>query len=105
MGGIAHFLDVVGAYAFLHIDKPGTGRVRLAHQIRHERMHPGGGEQHAGVIFRYNGRARDYRMSALGKEFQILGTKFIAVDMHLSRRQSGIHVASLSELCLEFRNW
>ena len=67
VGGVAHGVDVAGADALLDVGQAPAGRMVLAHEIGHERVHAGGGEEHRRIVFGHQGRARDDRM-ALGLE-------------------------------------
>ena len=50
---VAHFVDVAGAYALLHVGEPLTSGVLLPQKIRHQRVHPRGSEKYRGIVFRY----------------------------------------------------
>jgi hypothetical protein len=47
---VADGIDVTGADALLHVDQPRAGRMRLAQQMPHERVHPRRREEHAGIV-------------------------------------------------------
>ena len=53
MRSVAHFVDIAGANAFLHVGNAFARGVLFTHQIRHQRMHARGGEQNRRVVFRY----------------------------------------------------
>ena len=68
--GVADLVDVAGADALLHVGKPRALRVLGAQQIRDQRVHAGGGEQHRRVVFRDDGGRGDDRVSPLLEEAQ-----------------------------------
>ena len=55
--GIADFVDVAGADAFLVVGEAFARRMRLSAQVRDQRMHPGGGEEAGRVVVRDQRRA------------------------------------------------
>jgi hypothetical protein len=65
MHRIAHFQNIVGAQALLTICQPPPCRVRFTEEERHERVHPCGGEEHTGVLFRNQGSTADNGMTML----------------------------------------
>ena len=72
---IAHVLDIAGADALLHVGQAGARRMLLAHQIGHQRMHTGGGEQNGRVVFRNNGSTGDHSVTVILKELQEHGAQ------------------------------
>ena len=56
-GGVADLLDVGRAEALLHVGEARRGRLLAAEEVGLERLHPGGREQHRGVV-RRRARAR-----------------------------------------------
>jgi hypothetical protein len=51
-GGVADLLDIGRAEAFLHVGEARGGRRFAAEEVRLEGLHPGGREQHRGVVHR-----------------------------------------------------
>ena len=58
-GGLAHFFDVQGADAFLHVRGPPVRRRPLAKQVRLKRLHARDDEEHRGVVGNQGGRRHD----------------------------------------------
>ena len=54
MAGVAHVVNITRADALLHFGQARAGGVGRTHQVRHERVHTGGGEQDGRVIIRNN---------------------------------------------------
>ena len=71
VGAVAHFVDVAGAHAFLHINQAAACRVRFAHQVRHKRMHTRRGKEHGGVVFRNQRGRGDHGMPAFTEKPEI----------------------------------
>jgi hypothetical protein len=69
-GPSADLVNVGGSQALLAIGEPPAGGVGSAEQVRQERMHAGGGEQHRGITVGDEGGARDDDVTALGEERQ-----------------------------------
>ena len=65
--GIAHFVDVYGADALLHIGEAGAAGMPLAQQIGYQRVHTRRGEKHCGIVLRNQG-GRGYDGMALLRE-------------------------------------
>ena len=63
VGRITDLLDVAGADALLHVGQAGAGGMGRAHQVGHEGMHAGGGEEDGGVILGDDGGRLDTMMS------------------------------------------
>ena len=63
VAGVAHVVNITRADALLHVGQARAGGVGRTHQVRHERVHTGGGEQDGRVIFRNNGGGRNPMMS------------------------------------------
>ena len=87
---VAHLVDIVGADALLEIGQAFAQGVRLAQQEGHQRVHPGGGEQHGGIIFRQQRRGGDALVAAVFKKAQI-GLPVI-VSVHLYSFNLSFHV-------------
>ena len=60
---VAHVVNITRADALLHVGQARAGGVGRTHQVRHERVHTGGGEQDGRVIFRNNGGGGNPMMS------------------------------------------
>ena len=69
VAGIAYIVNIAGTDALLYVRQPGSGGVGRTHQVRHQRMHTGRGEQHGRIIFRNNGSGLDTVMSLRFHEF------------------------------------
>ena len=63
VGRIADFLDIAGTDALLHVGQAGAGGMGSAHQVGHEGMHTGGGEEDGGVILGDDGGRLNALMS------------------------------------------
>ena len=70
MRSVAHFVDVAGADALLHVGQARALRVLGAQQIGNQRVHARGGEQNGGVVLRNDGGRGDDRMAVILIEFQ-----------------------------------
>ena len=74
MDGIADFIDIAGADAFLDVGEALSLGMLAAEQIRNQRMHARGGKEDGGVIIGDQGRAFDDRMSFGMKEIDVFFT-------------------------------
>ena len=81
--GVAHVVDVARADALLDVGEAGPLRMLLAEEIRHQRVHPGGGEEHGRVIVRHEGGAADDRVSLGLEELQVLFAKLSGCGNHV----------------------
>jgi hypothetical protein len=70
VGGVADLVDVGRPQALLAVSEQLASGVGSAEQVRQERMHAGGGEQHRGITVGDEGGARDDDVTALGEERQ-----------------------------------
>ena len=77
MDGVADFVDVAGADALLVIGEPRPRGVRRALQIRHQRVHPGGGEKAGGVVVRDQRRTLDLNVSLPDKKLDVFAAQFL----------------------------
>ena len=68
---VAHFVDVAGAHAFLHVRETLARRVRLAHQIRDERVHACRGKEDSRVVFGDQRSGGDHGVPALPEEAEV----------------------------------
>ncbi len=83
MTGVAHVVDVAGADALLHIGQAGAHRVLLTHQVGHQRVHTGGGEQHGGVVLGDDRRAGNAGVALLLEEAQEQAAQLVGgLDVH-----------------------
>ena len=77
VGTVAHFVNIPGAHAFLHIHKALSGRMRLPHQVRNQRMHSGRCKEHRWVIFRDQGSGRNHGMPAFAEKLEVECAQFL----------------------------
>jgi hypothetical protein len=80
VGGVADLGDVGGPQALLAVGEPPAGGMGPAEQVRHQRVHAGGGEQHRGVAFGDEGGAGEDCVAALGEERPEHRTQPVGVD-------------------------
>ena len=76
MGRIANLVDIAGADALLHVGQSGASRMLAAQQVRNQRVHARGGEQHGRVILRNDGGAGDHGVALALEEVQPHGAQF-----------------------------
>ncbi len=67
---VADFINVGGAQNFLEVGQALAARVNFTQQIRHQRMHAGGGKQHRRIMLRHQGSRRDNGVVFGLKKFQ-----------------------------------
>ena len=83
MAGIAHLVDVAGADALLHVRQPRAHGMLLAHQIGHQRMHAGGGEQHGRVVLGNDRGGGDAGVALLLEEAEEQAAQLVGgLDVH-----------------------
>jgi len=68
---IAYCVDIAGADALLVVSEALARRVRLAKQVRNERVHARGGKEHRGIVFGDEGLAAYLRMPAGLEKFNV----------------------------------
>jgi len=68
---VPHLEDIVGADALLIAHQALAGRMGLTQEKGHQRMHPGGGKEHAGIVLGDQRGAADHSVPPLLKEGQI----------------------------------
>ena len=73
---VAHLVDVLGAKAGLRIHETVAGRMRLAQEIRDQRLHPRAGEQRRRVLAWDETRPRDDGVPASGEVVEVGLAKF-----------------------------
>ncbi len=71
MTRIAYCVDIAGADALLVVSEALARRVRLAKQVRNERVHARGGKEHRGIVFGDEGLAAYLRMPAGLEKFNV----------------------------------
>ena len=74
---VAHFVDVAGAHAFLHVRKARACGMLFAHEIGHERVHACRGEKHGRVVLRDQRGRGDHRVPAFTEKAEIELTQLL----------------------------
>ena len=85
MAHIAHFINVAGADALLHVGQACALRMLLTQQIGNQRMHASGGEEHGGIVFGNDGGGRNDAVTLFLEELQeqraqLIGRKLFHSD-------------------------
>ena len=82
---IAHFVNVAGTDALLHVGQARALRMLLTQQIGNQGMHARGGEEHGGIVFGNDGGGRNDAVALLLEEpqeqrAQLIGRKLFHSD-------------------------
>ena len=78
---VADLVDVAGADALLHVREPRAHGVLLAHQIGHQGMHAGGGEQDRRVVLRDDGGGGNQFVALFLEKVQEHGPQLVGGDV------------------------